>query len=201
MLFKQRHLIGIKSGDIKLAFRKWSKPSVKSGSLIHTSVGLIKIDNIEKVHEWEISENDAIQAGYLDREKLINSIPNKSDATLYKIKLSYYGPDPRIKLREKKILSSTEYEELKKKIQKLDTCSRQGNWTIEVLLAISGNPHHHAVGIAKLTNFEKEWLKRNIRKLKNLGLTTSQKTGYELSPLGKHFLNRLLSEDWGREEL
>ncbi|MEM7550324.1 MAG: hypothetical protein AAF363_11640 [Bacteroidota bacterium] len=31
---------------------------------------------------------------------------------------------------------------------------------------------------------EKEWLKLNIRKLKNLGLTISHNPRYEISPLG-----------------
>lgn len=29
MLFKQKHLEGIKSGKISLAFREWEKPAVK----------------------------------------------------------------------------------------------------------------------------------------------------------------------------
>ena len=36
--------------------------------------------------------------------------------------------------------------------------------------------------LAKKADAEKEWLKINVRKLKNLGLTISHQPGYELSP-------------------
>lgn len=44
--------------------------------------------------------------------------------------------------------------------------------------------------LAAITGFEKIWLKLNIRKLKNLGLTISHEIGYELSPLGKLYLKK-----------
>lgn len=53
-----------------------------------------------------------------------------------------------------------------------------------VLIQVKDHPNLYAIGIAKLTDFEKEWLKLNIRKLKNFGLTISNNVGYELSPLG-----------------
>lgn len=42
MLFKAVHLEGIKAGKITLAFRKWQKPSVKVGTLLHTAIGWSK---------------------------------------------------------------------------------------------------------------------------------------------------------------
>lgn len=42
-----------------------------------------------------------------------------------------------------------------------------------------------------MTGFEKEWLKLNIRKLKNLGLTISHNGGYELPLLGSEYLTKL----------
>ena len=38
---------------------------------------------------------------------------------------------------------------------------------------------------------EKDWLKSQVSKLKNLGLTASQPVGYELSPRGRAALQRL----------
>jgi len=56
MLFKEIHLQGIKSGEITLAFRKWQKVSVKSGSLLHTSVGLFEIGKIEAISGNDITD-------------------------------------------------------------------------------------------------------------------------------------------------
>ncbi len=191
MLFKEVHLQGIKSGKITLAFRKWQKASVKYGSLIHTSVGLIEIGNIETVNETDITEQEAIQAGFTDKEQLLKSFTHNSTGTIFKIAVRYHSGDPRIKLREQTELSEQEFADLKKKLERLDNYSKQGHWTNKVLLTIKDNPNLHAIGIAELTGFEKEWLKLNIRKLKNLGLTISYNVGYELSPLGKECLNKL----------
>ncbi len=191
MLFKEIHLSGIKSGKISLAFRKWQKASVKTGSLLHTSVGLVEIRKIETVNENDITDKDALNAGYADKNQLLKSFTHNSTGTIFKISVSYHSADPRIKLREQTELSAQQFTNLKKKLERLDNHSKQGHWTIKVLLTIKDNPNLHAIGIAKLTGFEKEWLKLNIRKLKNLGLTISHNVGYELSPLGEHFIGKL----------
>ncbi len=58
-MFKAIHLDGIKSGKITLAFRKWQKASVKTGTLLHTAIGLVEIRKIEPVDERDITDNDA----------------------------------------------------------------------------------------------------------------------------------------------
>jgi hypothetical protein len=195
MLFKETHLNGIKSGRITLAFRKWQKASVKVGSLLHTSIGLVKISKIETVGENDITDKDALKAGFTDKMQLLESLTNTATGTIFKIFVSYHSPDPRIRLREQTELSEQQFSDLKKKLERLDNRSKQGHWTESVLLTIKDNPNLHAIGIAKLTGFEKEWLKLNIRKLKNLGLTISHTVGYELSPLGQTFILRLKDEE------
>ncbi len=190
MLFKEVHLLGIKSGKINLAFRKWQKAFVKTGSLLHTTIGLVKIQNIEVVHESDITEKDVCNAGYTERSQLLKSLDNKVMGSIFKISISYHSADPRIRLREQTELSEQQYENLKKKLERLDKYSKQGRWTEKIMFTIKENPNLHAIGIAKLTGHEKEWLKLNIRKLKNMGLTISHNIGYELSPLGGQFLSR-----------
>lgn len=191
MLFKGVHLQGIKSGKVTLAFRKWQKTSVKTGSLLHTAVGLLEIGKIEAVHENDITDKDALQAGFTDKKQLLQSFTHNSTGTIFKIAVRYHSADPRIELSGQTALSEKQFEDLKSKLARLDHYSKPGDWTEKVLLAIKGNPNLHAIGIAKLTGFEKEWLKLNIRKLKNLGLTISHHVGYELSPLGSAYLNKL----------
>lgn len=195
MLFKEKHLNGIKSGKITLAFRKWQKASVKEGSLLLTSAGLIKIGKIESINENDISDSDALNAGFSDKEEIIKSFPPNSAGTIFKISVAYHSEDPRIKSREKEHLTEKEFSDLKKKLKQLDNYSKQGLWTSKILFAVKDNPNLRAAGIAKLTGFEKEWLKVNIRKLKNLGLTISHTVGYELSPFGKIFIQRLKDEE------
>ncbi|MAU70768.1 MAG: hypothetical protein CML04_01620 [Pseudozobellia sp.] len=195
MLFKKVHLQGIKSGNITLAFRRWKKASIKSGSLLHTSIGLVKIGEIETVNENDISEKDVLNAGFTNRKQLLKSFARNRTGTIFKISVNYHSEDPRMKLREQTELTEQELTILKESVQRLDKFSKQGSWTSKVLLAIKDNPNHPAIGITKLTGFEKEWLKRNIRKLKNLGLTISHNTGYEISPLGRFFIEKVLDKE------
>lgn len=193
MLFKEVHLKGIKAGTINLAFRKWKKASIKKGGLLKTSVGLVKIINITPVEENEISEADSIKAGFKNRELLLKSLRQTGTGTLYKIKISYHAEDPRIALREQTVMTDEKFSALKNKLERLDKYSKQGDWTMKILFIIKDHPNKKAAELALLTGYEKEWLKLNIRKLKNEGLTISHTIGYELSPLGKIFILQLRS--------
>lgn len=194
MLIKEIHLRGIESGKITLAFRRWQKPSVKEGSLLHTSIGLVKIGKIETVNENGITEKDALNAGFADKNQLLKSFTHNRTGTIFKISVRYHSADPRITLREQIELSEEQFTDLKEKLERFDNHSKQGHWTEKILLTIQDNPNLHAIRISKLAGFEKEWVKLNIRKLKNLGLTISHKVGYELSPLGKTFVEKLKAE-------
>lgn len=190
MLFKEVHLKGIRSGDIHLAFRRWTKCAVKKGSLQKTSVGLLEITDVAVVPENKITVKDARDAGFETVAALFDSL-RANEGDIYKIRVKYYSADPRIELRETNVLSEKDFKVLKTKLEKLDQYSKQGNWTLEILTLIKQNPGRRAVELASLIRFEKEWLKLNVRKLKNLGLTISHEVGYEISPLGKLFLDRL----------
>ncbi len=195
MLFKEKHLKGIKSGNITMAFRRWQKAAVKAGSLLNTSIGQIEIRKVETVNENDITDTDAINAGFTDKEELIKTFAQNIKGTIFKISVRYHSADPRIKLREQTRISEPQYTDLKNNLERLDNLSKHGRWTKKILLAINDNPGLHASGIAKRTGFEKDWLKLNIRKLKNLGLTISRTIGYEISPLGKFFIGKLKAGD------
>jgi hypothetical protein len=56
---------------------------------------------------------------------------------------------------------------------------------------IEGRPAVAARVLAQRLDYEKDWLKPQIRKLKDLGLTVSLPVGYELSPRGRVVVERL----------
>lgn len=195
MLFKQAHLEGIRSGTIGLAFRKWKKPAVKSGSLVKTSVGLIQIVDITTVTLDSIRPAEARQAGFNSLKELQSMLSSVTEGDIYKITVRYHSEDPRISLREQAQLPPAAFETLRSKLQRLDQYSKQGEWTINTLMLIRDHPQLRAADLAAKSGHEKEWLKINIRKLKNLGLTVSHDTGYTLSPLGKVFLEKLNKQE------
>ncbi len=197
MLIKSVHLQGIKAGTVKLAFRRWQKPAVKEGTLLKTFIGLVKVVSISTVKESQITQKDIRDAGFDDRELFLKSLRQNDNHNIYKIELRYYSEDPRLELRNNTTLTNSALEELNNKFDRLDKYGKQGLWTKKVLLAIKENPKLRAVDLAKLTGFEKQWLKLNIRKLKNLGLTISHEVGYELSPLGKSLVKRHANQNEG----
>lgn len=188
MLFKQEHLEGISLGKVSLAFRKWKKPAVNKGSLINTSIGVVAITDITEYAINRLSEADAVAAGYKNLAVLRVTLGKIPEGILYKISVRYHSEDPRIKLREQTSLAADAITTLAAKLARLDQYSTQGNWTAAVLEAIRKHPYLKAAALAELLGKEKEWLKLNIRKLKNLGLTISQPEGYTISPLGEEYL-------------
>ncbi len=192
MLFKQIHLQGILEGNVSLAFRVWEKPSVKKESLIKTPIGVIRILNVEAIEKEQITSIQAKKAGYSSKEDLLKTLKpfrKDSDGIIYKIEVQYHSEDPRIQLREDN-LTNEKFSEIIARLDRLDSANKQGPWTRKILSVIAKYPYKKAAELSQRTGLEKEWLKLNIRKLKNLGLTISHTVGYELSPLGKQFFHR-----------
>lgn len=196
MLFKEIHLKGIKTGKISLAFRFWKKAAVKKGSLIKTSIGVVEITAVTIVDATQITNTDANRAGYATRDELLQALYafNDTGGNIYKLGVRYGFEDPRLALRKQTTLTPEEKTILLEKLKRLDTYSKHGAWTQKILTAIKNHPRRRAIDLASLTGYEKEWLKLNIRKLKNLGLTISHEVGYELSPLGQVLFKKTTRE-------
>ncbi|SEJ72123.1 hypothetical protein SAMN04487995_6117 [Dyadobacter koreensis] len=193
MLIKQKHLEGIKAGTISLAFRKWKKLAVTAGSLVKTSVGVIKIVSTKEISLKEITDSEANKAGFSSAQALIQLLESQKDGLIYKIEVAFDSEDPRVELRENVTLEDEDFETLKAALDNLDKFSKVGKWTTKTLQVIQENPKMKAADLAVKAKKEKEWLKLNIRKLKGLGLTISHEPGYTLSPRGEEYL-RLISK-------
>jgi hypothetical protein len=190
MLFKQKHLEAIKLGKITLAFRRWKKLAVKPGSLIKTSVGVIRITTVEEINVSQISDTEAVSAGLRDASTLIGLLGKQDEGQVYRMGVLFDSEDPRIELRETVELEEVEFAQIQKELLNLDKNSKTGKWTGKVLEAIKANPRLKAADLAVLVKREKEWLKLNVRKLKGLGLTISHEPGYSISPRGEAYLNK-----------
>ena len=66
MLLKLELLEQIKAGKVDLVFRRWSRPSVKSGGTLKTKVGLLQIGAITDMDPGAVSDVDARRAGFAD---------------------------------------------------------------------------------------------------------------------------------------
>lgn len=187
MLLKQVTLEGIGRGDITLAFRRWQKPTVKSGTGLRTAIGVVRIDAVEPVDEVTISDDHARAAGYADRAALLDDL--RSDGTLYRITFDGIELDSRLALRETANLSDADWHALAARFAKWD--SMVPGYFPSILRLIGQNPEVAAATLAERLGVEKLKFKQDVRKLKELGLTESLDIGYRLSPRGAAALERL----------
>jgi hypothetical protein len=190
MIFKLSTLQGIKSGTITLAFRKWKKPAVRKGSRIRTALAVVEISEVMEIEQEDITAADSVNAGFKDRMQLLEAINSVREGKVFKIGVRYYSEDPRIALRQNTDVDEKDLDNIKRKLERLDRYSKEGAWTLAVLKIIRDNPRLRAGDLADMMHKEKDPLKLNIRKLKNLGLTISHDVGFSLSPLGELVLKK-----------
>jgi hypothetical protein len=188
MLIRAPHLQGIAAGAITLAFRRWHSPTVKAGGSLRTPVGVLAIDAVDVVEESEITDAMAAAAGFASRDELVAELAKRPDGAIYRVRLRLAGPDPRVELRNRAFASPDERAEVLRALERLDRRSKAGPWTHAVLGAIDRHPGRLAARLAATLGMERAWLKAQVRKLKELGLTESLEVGYRLSPRGKAVL-------------
>ncbi len=91
-------------------------------------------------------------------------------------------------MRQKADLTLDEATEIGRRLERFDAFSRRGPWTATTLALIADHPGTRAADLADLAGYDKPWLKTNVRKLKELGLTESLSPGYRLSPRGRKYV-------------
>jgi hypothetical protein len=182
----------IKAGEVTLAFRRWRKPTVKSGGTLRTPLGTLCIQSIAPTALSKISAADARRAGYDTRSALMSDLQS-GPGTCYRIELAYEGHDTRVALRARGRMKADELETLLKRLDRMDSRSGGGPWTLRVLRIIDAHPQRVSTELAEHLDVDRLWLKRNIRKLKDLGLTISYEVGYKLSSRGRAVLKAMKS--------
>ena len=188
MLFRQSFLDGIRDGTITLAFRRWRRPSVRSGGTLLTAAGQLSITSVDEVALTRISEADARRAGYTSREALLAELRARDEGKVYRIELGALRVDPRVALRQSASLSETECDEIARRLNRHDERSSHGPWTRQTLDLIRSRPGVRAGDLCRLVGLDLPPFKLNVRKLKTLGLTESLEVGYRLSPRGTSFM-------------
>ena len=191
MLFKRHALDGLADGTITVAFRRWARPRVRAGGQLRTAVGVLGVDAVDEMDFADITEDDARRAGFASLPDLLDDLATQRDGRVYRIALHVAGPDPRVELRGRDALTDDELAEVERRLARLDAASRHGAWTLAVLRLICDRPEVRAADLAPTRGQEKLAFKRDVRKLKELGLTESLEIGYRLSARGRTVLAHL----------
>jgi len=191
VLFKRHALDGLADGTITVAFRRWARPRVRAGGQLRTAVGVLGVDAVDEMDFADITEDDARRAGFAALPDLLDDLATQRDGRVYRIALHVAGPDPRVGLRGRDALTDDELAEVERRLARLDAASRHGAWTLAVLRLIRDRPEVRAADLAPTRGQEKLAFKRDVRKLKELGLTESLEIGYRLSARGRTVLAHL----------
>ncbi|KKX28099.1 hypothetical protein [Rhizobium sp. LC145] len=182
MLIRKPVLEKIVAGEVTLAFRRWKRPTVRSGGRLRTAVGELAIHDVSIVAPESLTADDARAAGHASLDALRKELAGEGE--IYRISLSYAGADGRAALREETEFDEAQLATLHGKLRRIDERLERPGWTRNTLRLIGENPGRRAQELADLLGMEKAAFKTEVRRLKELGLTESLETGYRLSPRG-----------------
>jgi hypothetical protein len=101
------------------------------------------------------------------------------------------GEDDRIARRNDAAPDPEKYARIEASLERMDRSASVGPWTRQTLHLIAAHPGVVSTVLARRLKMERQEFKRNVRKLKELGLTVSLDVGYRLSPLGEAFFQKV----------
>lgn len=171
MLFTADAAAGIADGTITETYRRWRRPQAVVGHRYRTVGGIIVVDAVDVVAEDEVP----------------SGIVLRGDPSLPVTRVRFHLDD---RPDEREVLAGdtdVDVAALTARLDRLDAAA-DGPWTRATLAAIAADPGRRAGDLASALGRERDDLKRDVRKLKALGLTRSLPVGYELSPRGAAYL-------------
>ena len=187
MLISRAIAEGMADGSVTVAYRRWDRPRVRPGGTQRTVAGVVRFDSVEEVDPATLTEEDAARAGVRSLAELLRLLGRRDGAHVYRMRVCLAGADPRIALREQDELSDDDRKAVDERLDRWDA-ARAGPWTREILRLIADRPGVRAPDLAASLGRETLPFKRDVRKLKELGLTHSLGVGYEISPRGRAYL-------------
>lgn len=183
MMIRPDILTAIKEGRVDLAFRRWDRPRVLVGTRLRTRVGLLEVTGVERVAVSRLTAEDSRRAGATSVAELREALSARAERPAWRVELAYAGADPRAELRAS-VPDAAEIGQIRIRLDRLDAASSIGPWTRATLAIIDRSPTVRAPELAAELGRDTASFKRDVRKLKELGLTESLDIGYRLSPRG-----------------
>ena len=188
MQIRPGELAAIRDGEIDLAFRRWERPRLRVGTRMRTAVGLVEVTSIDRVPERSLTAAQARRAGAPSLAALRQGLDQNGDRPVYRVGLRFAGTDPRQALREA-VPDADEIVRIRDWLDRLDRASSIGPWTRATLRLVDELPATRAPELAVRLGRDTPSFKRDVRKLKERGLTESLDIGYRLSPRGAAVLD------------
>ena len=188
MLISPATARGIAEGSVTLAFRRWDRPRVRPGGTQRTAAGVVRFDTVEPVDAASLTEDDAARAGARSLAALQKLLDRRDGAQIYRMAVSFAGPDPRVELRERADLSDDERRAVDRRLDRLDA-ARGTPWTRQVLALIAERPGVRAPDLAaSLGRWPRPEARAERARREGDGVLLLA-VGYEISPRGRAYLS------------
>jgi hypothetical protein len=190
MLFQRRFHERIRSGEIRCTLRIWQRPHCKVGGRYALGTGAIVVDRMHEARFEDITPELARRSGFASVVDALKTAKHGAGERVFVIDFHYDGAAGARSRPKTGGASSVELAELVQRLDAMDNRARVGPWTQATLRAIDARPGVLAAKLARSLGRPRDEFKRDVRKLKKLGLTSSLEIGYRLTPKGKVLLGR-----------
>jgi len=191
MLFKSDFHDRIRSGEIRCTVRIWQSPRVKAGGRYALGAGAVVVDKIYETSLDDITPALARRSGFASLADLLKTAKHGYGERVFVIDFHYDGKAGARPTPKTGTVSAEELAELVQRLEAMDGRSKIGAWTLATLRAIEARPGVLAAKLARSLGRPRDEFKRDVRKLKTLGLTFSLEIGYRLTPKGEALLASL----------
>jgi len=171
--------------------RIWQRPHVKVGGRYALGAGAIVVDRMYEARLDDLTPALARRCGFASVVDALKTAKHGAGERVFIIDFHYDGKASARPRPETGVVSAEELAELMQKLEAMDRRAKIGAWTRATLRAIEAGPGVSAAKLARSLGRPRDELKRDVRKLKNLGLTFSLEIGYRLTPKGEALLARL----------
>jgi hypothetical protein len=186
MQFQQRFHAPIAAGEITCSVRIWRAPRVKVGGRYRVGAGAIEVTAIREPAIDDITPALARRSGFAGVVELLKVAKHGAGERVFLVDFRWLGARPPPSPAE---VDEAVADERIVRLQRMDDRA-DAPWTLAVLRWIGRHPGTRAADLAAALDRDKDTLKRDVRKLKALGLTVSLETGYSLSALGSAVVGR-----------
>lgn len=186
MLFQTRFHDGIRRGEITCTIRIWHRPRVRVGGVYPLGAGSIHVDRIQEMEFDALTPVLARRSGFSSVVELLKVAKHGAGERIFLIDFHYVDAPAKRRTRTEAVAA----DGLDEIIARLDAMDKRAAtpWTRQTLREIDTSPGLRSTELALNLGRERFDLKRDIRKLKALGLTLSLDVGYRLSARGAQVL-------------
>jgi len=192
VLFQRRFHERIVKGEIGCTVRIWQRPHVKVGGRYALGGGAVVVDKIYETQLDDVTPALARRCGFESLVDLLKVAKHGAGERVFVIDFHYDGKAGGRPQPSTAAISADEIAELVRRLEAMDRRSRTGAWTLATLRAIEARPGVLAARLASSLGRPREELKRDVRKLKALGLTFSLEIGYRLTPRGEALISAVI---------